>query len=78
MLVCPSNNWTTSSVFLSFVCPQRCDEDEAFKLLQRTKEDQTDVAANQGDEDLIIAEYESDDDSKSKSRCERPFNLEPL
>ncbi|XP_019745923.1 ATP-dependent DNA helicase DDX11 isoform X2 [Hippocampus comes] len=45
-----------------------CDEDEAFKLLQCTKEDQTDVAANQDDEDLIIAEYESDDDSKSKSR----------
>ncbi|XP_051917307.1 ATP-dependent DNA helicase DDX11 isoform X2 [Hippocampus zosterae] len=47
---------------------KRCDEDEAFKLLQRTKEDQTDVAANQDDEDLIIAEYESDDDSRSKSR----------
>uniref|UniRef100_A0A3Q2Y8N9 DEAD/H (Asp-Glu-Ala-Asp/His) box helicase 11 n=1 Tax=Hippocampus comes TaxID=109280 RepID=A0A3Q2Y8N9_HIPCM len=55
-----------------------CDEDEAFKLLQCTKEDQTDVAANQDDEDLIIAEYESDDDSKSKSRCERPFDLEPF
>ncbi|XP_061677996.1 ATP-dependent DNA helicase DDX11 isoform X2 [Syngnathoides biaculeatus] len=45
-----------------------CEEDEAFKLLQLNKEDQTEAAANQDDEDLIIAEYESDDESKSKSR----------
>ncbi|XP_049580009.1 ATP-dependent DNA helicase DDX11 [Syngnathus scovelli] len=45
-----------------------CEEDEAFKLLQLSKEDQTDAEANQEDEDLIIAEYESDDESKSKNR----------
>ncbi|XP_077424746.1 ATP-dependent DNA helicase DDX11 [Vanacampus margaritifer] len=45
-----------------------CEQDEAFKSLQLSEEGQTDAAANQDDEDLIIAEYESDDESKSKSR----------
>ncbi|XP_077373159.1 ATP-dependent DNA helicase DDX11 [Festucalex cinctus] len=45
-----------------------CEQDEAFKLLQLSEEGQTDAATNQDDEDLIIAEYESDDESKSKSR----------
>ncbi|XP_077453402.1 ATP-dependent DNA helicase DDX11 [Stigmatopora argus] len=44
------------------------EEEEAFKLLQLCKEDQTDGTANQDDEDIIIAEYESDDESKPKSR----------
>ncbi|XP_057692593.1 ATP-dependent DNA helicase DDX11 [Corythoichthys intestinalis] len=44
------------------------EEDEAFKLLQLCKEDQTDGTANQDDEDLIIAEYESDDESRPKNR----------
>ncbi|KAM9815513.1 ATP-dependent DNA helicase DDX11 isoform X2 [Syngnathus typhle] len=45
-----------------------CEEDEAFKLLQLSKEDQTDAEANQDDEDLILAEYESDEESKAKNR----------
>ncbi|XP_061630214.1 ATP-dependent DNA helicase DDX11 [Phyllopteryx taeniolatus] len=58
-----------SNVQLKYAMKRKsCEEDEAFKLLQLSKEDQTDAAANQDDEDLIIAEYESDDESKSKSR----------
>ncbi|XP_049430939.1 ATP-dependent DNA helicase DDX11 isoform X1 [Epinephelus fuscoguttatus] len=44
------------------------EEDEAFKLLQLSKEEQTETQGDQEDEDLIIAEYESDDESKTKSR----------
>lgn len=47
---------------------QNCEDDEAFKLLQLSKEEQTDVAGDPEDEELIIAEYESDDESRSKSR----------
>ncbi|XP_047451745.1 ATP-dependent DNA helicase DDX11 isoform X2 [Mugil cephalus] len=45
-----------------------CEEDEAFKLLQLSKDEQVEAAGEQEDEELIIAEYESDDESKSKSR----------
>uniref|UniRef100_A0A3P9NF89 DEAD/H (Asp-Glu-Ala-Asp/His) box helicase 11 n=1 Tax=Poecilia reticulata TaxID=8081 RepID=A0A3P9NF89_POERE len=45
-----------------------CEEDEAFKLLQLSKEEQTTTPGDQEDEELIVAEYESDDESKSKSR----------
>ncbi|XP_040894925.1 ATP-dependent DNA helicase DDX11 isoform X1 [Toxotes jaculatrix] len=45
-----------------------CEDDEAFKLLQLSKEEQTETQGDQEDEELIIAEYESDDESKSKSR----------
>ncbi|XP_030587126.1 ATP-dependent DNA helicase DDX11 isoform X3 [Archocentrus centrarchus] len=45
-----------------------CEEDEAFKLLQLSKEEQVEATGDQEDEELIIAEYESDDESKSKSR----------
>ncbi|XP_049928608.1 ATP-dependent DNA helicase DDX11 [Epinephelus moara] len=44
------------------------EEDEAFKLLQLSKEEQTETQGDQEDEDLIITEYESDDESKTKSR----------
>uniref|UniRef100_A0A4W6DAJ5 DEAD/H (Asp-Glu-Ala-Asp/His) box helicase 11 n=1 Tax=Lates calcarifer TaxID=8187 RepID=A0A4W6DAJ5_LATCA len=44
-----------------------CEDDEAFKLLQLSKEDQSETQGDQEDEELIIAEYESDDESKSKS-----------
>ncbi|XP_067445735.1 ATP-dependent DNA helicase DDX11 [Thunnus thynnus] len=44
------------------------EEDEAFKLLQLSKEEQTEAPGDQEDEELIIAEYESDDESKSRSR----------
>ncbi|XP_053175106.1 ATP-dependent DNA helicase DDX11 [Scomber japonicus] len=45
-----------------------CEEDEAFKLLQLSKEEQTETPGDEEDEELVIAEYESDDESKSKSR----------
>ncbi|XP_061917203.1 ATP-dependent DNA helicase DDX11 isoform X1 [Entelurus aequoreus] len=44
------------------------EEDEAFKLLELSKEEHSDALANQEDEDLIVVEYESDDESKLKSR----------
>ncbi|MEQ2217515.1 hypothetical protein XENOCAPTIV_013007 [Xenoophorus captivus] len=44
-----------------------CEDDEAFKLLQLSKEEETETPGDQEDEELIVAEYESDDESKSKS-----------
>ncbi|KAM9755051.1 ATP-dependent DNA helicase DDX11 [Menidia menidia] len=45
-----------------------CEEDEAFKLLQHSKEEHAEAPGDPADEDLIIAEYESDDETKSKGR----------
>uniref|UniRef100_A0A8C9X0U3 DEAD/H (Asp-Glu-Ala-Asp/His) box helicase 11 n=1 Tax=Sander lucioperca TaxID=283035 RepID=A0A8C9X0U3_SANLU len=45
-----------------------CEDEEAFKLLQLSKEEQTEAQGDQEDEELIIAEYESDDESKTRSR----------
>ncbi|KAG7522150.1 ATP-dependent DNA helicase DDX11 [Solea senegalensis] len=53
-----------------------CEDDEAFKLLQLSKEDQTEMQGDQEDEELIIAEYESDDESKRTSRFCGPENDE--
>lgn len=53
---------------LTVTSPQSCEEDEAFMLLQLSKEEQTATPVDQEDEELIVAEYESDDESKSKSR----------
>ncbi|XP_029378350.1 ATP-dependent DNA helicase DDX11 isoform X2 [Echeneis naucrates] len=47
---------------------KHCEDDEAFKLLQLSKEDKTETQGDHEDEELIIAEYESDDESKSKNR----------
>ncbi|XP_038124814.1 ATP-dependent DNA helicase DDX11 [Cyprinodon tularosa] len=44
------------------------EEDEAFKLLQLSKEEQAETPGDQEDEEFIVAEYESDDESKGKSR----------
>ncbi|XP_075998011.1 ATP-dependent DNA helicase DDX11 [Genypterus blacodes] len=44
------------------------EEDEAFKLLQLSKEGPTEASGETEDEELIVAEYESDDESKSKFR----------
>ncbi|KAM9352520.1 ATP-dependent DNA helicase DDX11 [Symphorus nematophorus] len=44
------------------------EDDEALKLLQLSKEEQTETQGDQEDEELIVAEYESDDESKSRSR----------
>ncbi|XP_074533636.1 ATP-dependent DNA helicase DDX11 [Halichoeres trimaculatus] len=46
-----------------------CEDDEAFKLLKQSKEEPTETEGNQEDEELIVAEYESDDESKTRSRC---------
>uniref|UniRef100_A0A8C2WE63 DEAD/H (Asp-Glu-Ala-Asp/His) box helicase 11 n=1 Tax=Cyclopterus lumpus TaxID=8103 RepID=A0A8C2WE63_CYCLU len=45
-----------------------CEDEEAFKLLQLSKEEETEAQGDQEDEELIIAEYESDDESKTRSR----------
>ncbi|XP_013858951.1 ATP-dependent DNA helicase DDX11 isoform X2 [Austrofundulus limnaeus] len=44
------------------------EEDETIKFLQLSKEERTETAGDQEDEELIVAEYESDDESKSKNR----------
>ncbi|XP_041794600.1 ATP-dependent DNA helicase DDX11 isoform X1 [Chelmon rostratus] len=44
------------------------EDDEAFKLLQLSKEEQAETQGDQEDEELIVAEYESDDESKTRSR----------
>lgn len=47
---------------------QRCEDDETFKLLQLSREEQTESLGDQEDEELVVAEYESDDESKIRSR----------
>lgn len=47
---------------------QRCEDDETFKLLQLSREEQTEPLGDQEDEELVVAEYESDDESKIRSR----------
>ncbi|XP_024859455.1 ATP-dependent DNA helicase DDX11 isoform X2 [Kryptolebias marmoratus] len=44
------------------------EEDEAFKLLELSKEERTECAGDQEDEELVVAEYESEDESKGKNR----------
>ncbi|KAM8751701.1 ATP-dependent DNA helicase DDX11 isoform 1-T1 [Acanthopagrus schlegelii] len=44
------------------------EDDEALKLLQLSKEEQPETRGDQEDEELIVAEYESDDESKTRSR----------
>uniref|UniRef100_A0A7N8Y6B8 DEAD/H (Asp-Glu-Ala-Asp/His) box helicase 11 n=1 Tax=Mastacembelus armatus TaxID=205130 RepID=A0A7N8Y6B8_9TELE len=39
-----------------------CEDDEALKLLKLSKEEQTEELGGEEDEELIIAEYDSDDD----------------
>lgn len=45
-----------------------CEEDEAFKLLQLSKKETAEVPGDKEDEELVVAEYESDDESKSKNK----------
>uniref|UniRef100_A0A7N6FLN5 Helicase ATP-binding domain-containing protein n=1 Tax=Anabas testudineus TaxID=64144 RepID=A0A7N6FLN5_ANATE len=47
---------------------KNCEDDETFKLLQLSKEEKTEAPEHKEDEELIIAEYESDDELKGKSR----------
>uniref|UniRef100_A0A3Q0T5Z2 DEAD/H (Asp-Glu-Ala-Asp/His) box helicase 11 n=1 Tax=Amphilophus citrinellus TaxID=61819 RepID=A0A3Q0T5Z2_AMPCI len=57
-----------NNVHLKYAVKRKsCEEDEAFKLLQLSKEEQVEATGDQEDEELIIAEYESDDESKSKT-----------
>uniref|UniRef100_A0A7N6AYL9 Helicase ATP-binding domain-containing protein n=1 Tax=Anabas testudineus TaxID=64144 RepID=A0A7N6AYL9_ANATE len=46
---------------------KNCEDDETFKLLQLSKEEKTEAPEHKEDEELIIAEYESDDELKGKS-----------
>lgn len=50
------------------MCEQSNEDDEAFKLLQLSKDEQSGSQGDQEDEELIVAEYESDDESKNRSR----------
>ncbi|XP_029909054.1 ATP-dependent DNA helicase DDX11 [Myripristis murdjan] len=45
-----------------------CEDDEAFKLLQLSKEDPAEASGDPEEEELIIADYESDDESKTKNK----------
>ncbi|XP_075894013.1 ATP-dependent DNA helicase DDX11 [Nelusetta ayraudi] len=48
---------------------KKCEDDETVKLLQlSSKEEQTEPLGDQEDEELVVAEYESDDESKIRSR----------
>lgn len=65
----PINAITPSHDFKSLCVPlQSSEDDEAFKLLQLSKEEQPETRGDQEDEELIVAEYESDDESKTRSR----------
>uniref|UniRef100_A0A8C4IKM8 ATP-dependent DNA helicase DDX11 n=1 Tax=Dicentrarchus labrax TaxID=13489 RepID=A0A8C4IKM8_DICLA len=44
-----------------------CEDDEAFKLLQLSKEEKTETQGDEEDTDLVVAEYESDDESKTRN-----------
>ncbi|CAG13059.1 unnamed protein product [Tetraodon nigroviridis] len=48
------------------------EDDEAFQLLQLSRDDRTEERGDEGDEELLVAEYQSDDESKARSR----FSLE--
>uniref|UniRef100_A0A674BQM0 ATP-dependent DNA helicase DDX11 n=1 Tax=Salmo trutta TaxID=8032 RepID=A0A674BQM0_SALTR len=45
-----------------------CEDDEAVKLLQLSKDPQEEEELNNPEEELIVAEYESDDESKTKNK----------
>ncbi|XP_075945141.1 ATP-dependent DNA helicase DDX11 [Anarhichas minor] len=58
-----------NNVQLKYAMKRKSSEDEeAFKLLHLSKEEETETQGEQEDEELIIAEYESDDESKTRSR----------
>ncbi|KAM3870578.1 ATP-dependent DNA helicase DDX11 [Diretmus argenteus] len=44
------------------------EDDEAFKVLQLSKEGPVEASGDPEEEELIVAEYESDDESKTKSK----------
>uniref|UniRef100_A0A3B3ZXQ4 ATP-dependent DNA helicase DDX11 n=1 Tax=Periophthalmus magnuspinnatus TaxID=409849 RepID=A0A3B3ZXQ4_9GOBI len=57
-----------NNVQLKFAMKRKNEEDEALKLLQLSKEELAEGAGDKEDEELIVAEYESDDETKSKNR----------
>lgn len=75
-LTCPCHKATPMLLFLfrkycAFVFFQRCEEDEAKRLLQLSKEALSQGAGegvldqlDHNEEELILAEYESDDEKK--------------
>lgn len=59
---------------LSPVCLQTNEDEEAVRLLQLSKETLgaepgLGAGLEDGEEELIVAEYESDDDAKPRNRC---------
>lgn len=70
------SNFCSETAYLSpgpsheflWTCHQSCEDDETFKLLQLSKEEQTEVHGDQEDGELVVAEYESDNESKVRSR----------
>uniref|UniRef100_H3DPG5 DEAD/H (Asp-Glu-Ala-Asp/His) box helicase 11 n=1 Tax=Tetraodon nigroviridis TaxID=99883 RepID=H3DPG5_TETNG len=46
------------------------EDDEAFQLLQLSRDDRTEERGDEGDEELLVAEYQSDDESKARSSLE--------
>ncbi|KAF7224528.1 ATP-dependent DNA helicase DDX11 [Nothobranchius furzeri] len=58
-----------NNAHLKYASKRKSTEDEeAYKLLQLSKEDREETPGDQEDEELIVAEYESDDESKSQKR----------
>ncbi|XP_068170153.1 ATP-dependent DNA helicase DDX11 isoform X2 [Antennarius striatus] len=58
-----------NNVQLKFAMKRKnCEDEEAFKLLQLSKEEQTESEQGCEDEDLVVPEYESDDESKTRNR----------
>ncbi|XP_024912109.1 ATP-dependent DNA helicase DDX11 [Cynoglossus semilaevis] len=51
---------------------KRSEDDEAFRLLQLSKEEHPETQGEKEDEELIVVEYESDDDAKNNSRFFSP------
>lgn len=47
---------------------QKWEDDETVKLLQLSKEARAEPLGDEEDEELVVAEYESDDESKIRSR----------
>ncbi|XP_034032472.1 ATP-dependent DNA helicase DDX11 [Thalassophryne amazonica] len=58
-----------SNVQLKYTLKRKsCEEDEAFKLLQLSKKEQAEVSGDPEEEELIVAEYKSDDETENTSR----------
>ncbi|CAL9695345.1 unnamed protein product [Knipowitschia caucasica] len=58
-----------NNVQLKFAMKRKSEEDEAFKLLQQSTEDSAEGPGEKEDDELVVAEYQSDDETtQTKSR----------